>query len=323
MHTSLACPLALAMSIAAQTPCASSNAANASVTGNLTGVTGQPNVFAFKVTLPTTAYKAIQIFTGNASFPAGFMQLELWPNDPTTNMPLARHAGGTWRIDASLGNAWQGTNLDLDIVPSAPYWIVWTEPGLSTEPIEPSGFVFPAAQRIGSTWTLLPQPRALKVRLFCQWLEQPNVTIPPGCPINGRGCACPTSTGYWGTLFTNQQPAVGNLSFALEGTGFLPGALAFLGVDPTDSSSLASGFPQFCAAYPGNPQFLFGSTGTGDVLSNWATTGASGHSTFPLPIPPNAALSGLIARAQLAVYDPTLTAPLPFTLSNGLRIVVP
>ena len=320
------CCLALSAVLPAQgAPCAAGNDANNVVTGNLSSVSGVPNVRAFLVNLPPTGfgYRSIQICTGNTAFPAGFMKLELWNSDPVTNLPRSRAAGGTWRIDSSLGVTWQGTNLDLDIVPFGSMWIVWTEPGLSTEPIEPGGTTFTTAQLIGSNWILLPQPQALKFRLFCQWLEQPNVTVPvSGCPIQLRGCACPTFTGFWGTLFTNQQPTVGNAAFALEGTGFPTAAPALLGLDLTNSPGSLFGLPAGCVVYPGNGDIVLGGTGSGDVLANWATTGAAGHTTFPLPIPPNPALSGLIARAQLAVYDARFSAPLPFSLSNGLRIVV-
>lgn len=321
----LALPLA-AHATAQAAPCFAANDANALVTGSLTAATGQPNVRAFRVTLPApgNGFRSIQIFTGNTSFPAGFMKLELWRNDPATNLPSTRHMGGTWRIDPSLGAAWQGTNLDLDLVPFPfSYWIVWTEPGQSIEPVEPGGTTFPTAQLVGGTWVLLPQPQALKVRLFCQWLEQPGVAVPAACPDPLRGCACPTLTGTWGTLFTNQPALLGNTAFAFEGTGFPAGALALLGLDLTDTPGFLSGLPTGCSAYPGNPTLVLANTGTGDVLANWATTGAAGHVTFPMPIPADPALSGLVARAQLAVHDPGLAAPLPFSLSNGLRIVIP
>jgi hypothetical protein len=310
--------LATTAAAAAQTPaCLSFNDTNNTVNGALTNSTATaPNVHAFRIAPPGgLVLQAIQIFTGNTTFAPGFMKLELWHNDPSTNLPWVRRAGGTWQIDPSLGNAWQGANLDLDIVPflGEQDWVVWTEPGSSTEPYEPGGATLPTATLAGGTWTLQPSV-ALKCRLFCTWLDGAHVTT----SVFPR---CPTFPGYWGTLFTNQQPAVGNASFAVEATGFPPAqtALLALGLNPNGSVSLPG---LLCPLQTDAVATSLGATGTGDVRASATGPGASGHAAFPLPIPANPGLAGLYVGAQVGVLDPAFAAPLPFVTSNALRIVV-
>jgi len=125
-------------------------------------------------------------------------------------------------------------------------------------------------------------------------------------------------------MFTNQQPAVGNADFAVEGTGFPPGltAMLVLGLDPTFVGMAVPGLPQGCMQLTDDHVVRFGATGTGDVLANAASPGASGHVSFALPIPANGALAGLFVSSQVAVLDPAYGVPLPFATSNALHIVV-
>jgi hypothetical protein len=244
------------------------------------------------------------------------MTLELWSDDPTTNLPSRRVSGGTWQISAALGDTWQGTNLDLDVAPPLPtaYWIVWTDPGMSTAPYQPGGTTMPTARLVSGLWKLQPTPEALKWRLYCGRLDAAHVSV--------FGQPCPTSRGYWGTLFTNQAPAVGNGNFVVEGTGFVPGQVALLLFGPNQFGWVVPGLPPGCQQWSDTAYVQTHNTGTGDVRANAGGSGAAGHVTFALAIPANPVLVGLFVSSQVAVLDPPHAVAMPFSLSNGLHVTV-
>jgi hypothetical protein len=262
--------------------------------------------------------KAIRIYTGNAQFTPGFMTLEIWSHDPTTNAPHARLCGGTWRIWPQLGTTWQGTNLDavMALVANTAYWIVWTEPGSSQVPDDPTGVRLPYASRpaASTTWTA-GLHGGLKWRLYCSRLDAPGVT-PFGVP-------CATSQGKLGGTFTNQAPMIGNSSFAFEASGFpaAHAAVLLLGVNPGWTSVFPAGLPFGCQLHTDIVVSLPGTTGTGDVRANAFTVGAAGHASFVLGIPPAPALIGLYVAGQVAVHDPAITTALiPVPTTNALRL---
>jgi hypothetical protein len=314
---SACCSLLAAAAVQAQSaPCAGINHTSASVGTSLTANSPTaPNTFAYRVTLglPSgTALRAMTIFTGNTVVQPGFMMLEIWHE--TGGLPSSRWSGGTWQISHALGTDWQGANTDLDLAGvTQPVWVVWTEPGSSTEPYEPGGVTVPTAQLINGVWTLLPAQTAPKLRFHCQRLDGAHVTVPYFS--TGGGCWAWSGIG-WGTLFTNQQPAVGNADFALEGTSFLSGQLAWLVLGTTPGGGAFQ-----CTLQNDRTVALWGFIGTGDVRASAATTGAARHVTFPLPIPTNSQLAGMFITGQLVVFDPAST-PLPFTVSNILHIVL-
>ena len=319
----LAPSLLLSMSLAAQTtPCLALNDQNTAVSAAITsfGFAG-PNVQGWQITPATVLLaQSLQIYTGNVNFTPGFETLEVWDNNPVTNLPNARLAGGTWQIDRNLGapatgNAWQGCNLDAiaTLLPGFSYWIVWTDPGFSTVPTEPGGTTVPSARRSGTTWAAAAAS-ALKVRVHCNLLDSAS-----SAPY---GPACATSQGRLGTLFTNQAPSIGNGFFRVEGTGFTAGstALLLLGVNPSWMSVPIPGLPSGCALNTDLYVLLTGVTGTGTTVRSVAgTPGYAGNVTFPLPIPGDPSLVGFFLAAQVGVIDAGAAVPLPVVMSNALR----
>ena len=122
-------------------------------------------------------------------------------------------------------------------------------------------------------------------------------------------------------MFSNEEPLVGNLAFALEGTGFRSGAGAvlLLGVNPTFASVPLPGFPAGCMLHTDVVISVVGTTGSGTV----GGASAAGHTLFPLGLPANPALSGAIFRAQIGVVDIGATATIPVVMSNGMVVLVP
>jgi hypothetical protein len=309
-------PALLLGALAAQgTPCFSLNDANTTTAGTITtyGFSGE-NASAWQFT-PTVSNSvlAARIFTGNTALSGNrYMTVEIWSDVAGT--PGARLAGGTWKIAAALGNAWQGANLDLPAILTAntPYWLVFVEPGWSTVPHEPGGLTVPTVVRSNAGWTVLVS-EAPKFRLYCSFLDDGNVAVVGG--------PCPSSAGRLGTAFTNQQPLVGNLGFAIEGTGFASNAPAVLVL------GLVQGFPP--TPVPGLPPGCLQHTDVG--FSTFALTGtgttrgptAAGHVHYLVGIPGgNPGLAGLFVGAQLVSLDAGSAAPLPFVTSNGLGITI-
>ena len=322
MLRALPCGLVLtAGTLLAQTPpCFSANDSNLNVPGLIYGYSSA-NVgkhgWQVSPATPVVA-QGLQVVTGNnysASIGA-FMSLEIW--DDVGGLPNARLAGGTWRLQAAT--SWQGANLDQPVVllPGTPYWIVFVEPGWSVPPYEPgAAATFPTVNLSGSSW-VPGTASGLKFRLFCGPLDGPGVVA--------FGQPCADSTGAFGTAFTNQTPSVGNTTFAVEGTGLLPGTavLEVIGV--------TQGFPS--VPIPGtNACFLStdwllsigATTGTGTVrsgCSGCASAEASGHVTFTIPIAASPALAGFYFAPQLVSLDYLSALPLPFVSSNALQITI-
>lgn len=311
-------PIALAFSavaaLPAQTPpCFATNDLTTSVSNAIYSFsTAAPNTYAWQIT-PTSplAIQAIEIFSGNnyTSQVGAYMTIELW-DEGAAGTPQTRLAGGTWIINPAIG--WQGASLDGVAVlqPNTNYWVVFTEPGWSTPPVEPGGATLPSMRLSSGAW-VTAGATALKSRLHCGLLEQTNVV-----PF---GSLCTSSTNSIATMFTNTPPTVGNADFRLEGTGFAPGTIAFMVV------GMIPQFPTFPIPGTANchqstdPMItVVGSTGTGNVR---ATT-ASGHTVFSIPLPSNAAFQGLYFAPQLAALDPTSAASLPFVTSNALQVTV-
>lgn len=313
--------LCLATVAVAQTPaCFSLNDTNTIVSGGITsyGFAG-PNTGAYRIT-PTNSSVAFsaQLYTGNTTFAPGFMTLEIWDENPATNLPGTRLGGGTWQIAPGLGIAWQGANLD-QVVPlnqGTNYWLVWIEPGFSTPPTEPGGLSqVPYATRSGTNWILQGNQPAVKTRLFCSYQDGSGVTT--------YGSACASATGRYGTAFTNETPANGNAAFKIEGSGFAAGTLAVLvvGWDPLFVSQPIGGLPLGCDQHTDVLTTTIGLTGTGNVRAS-LTVGASGHVTFGFPIPSDPGLVSLFFGTQIAGYDTGNAAPIPFVTSNALRFVI-
>ncbi|MEZ5965632.1 MAG: hypothetical protein R3F56_17490 [Planctomycetota bacterium] len=306
---------ALSPALAAQTPpCLSLNDGTNAVSGNVTGYGfAGPDSRAWQFSPPQNlTVESAQIYTGNTFFSQD-MRLEIW-SDNGANLPLAALGGGAWKISTSTPRGWQGTNFDRPVAlgQSLLYWLVWTEPGTSLLPIEPGGVSTPTALSIaGGVWQT-QGAQAPKFRLFCNLLDAQSVT-PNGAP-------CPNAAGL-GTALTNQAPTIGNADFLVDGTGFpanVP-AVMIVGFTPGWISIPVPGGPPGCQLHT-DPFLLFaGATGNGNVRQS---TGSSGHSFFPLPIPNVAALNGLFVSVQMAAVDVSFSVPVPLVTSNALQLLL-
>jgi hypothetical protein len=314
---SLASVLLFATAIAAQTPpCDSTNDANNLVSGNVTAYSfAGPNTNAWQYT-PASAQVAqsMQLYLGNTAL-ARFLKLEIWSNNPVTNLPQSRITGGTWKISFALGNAWQGTDFDTLAVLNGgtPYWIVLVDPGFTTVPEEPGGAtLMPRAMLTGANWGAVAGQGALKMRLFCTQLDSANVAV--------TGSPCTLASGRWGTLFTNQAPAVGNANFYLESSGFNSSSLTILvlGINPAFAATPIPGLAIGCMQSTDAFALATATTGAGNVGS----TAAANYVSFALAIPNNPALAGFYLGAQTAGYDAALSTPIQFAVSNGLGITL-
>lgn len=309
--------LALATSclLRAQSPaCWAQNDQNTTVSGSITGYGfSGPNTVAWQFT-PSAALvvQGARIFTNNGNV-GGFQKLEIWTNDSATNLPQSRIAGGTWKITQNAAASWQGTNLDsvAVLLGGTPYWLVWTEPGFCRVPTETGGISLPYARLSGSTW-VSATASALKYRLQCSLLDSANV-VPNGAPCTVTGSAL-------GTILCNQDPTIGNGTFNIDATGFPSSSLAVLvlGTNPAWVSVPLPGFPAGCQQHTDALVVQTGTTGAGNVRA----TAAANHVSFPLPIPANASLVGLMLGAQVAVADANAQSAIPFVASNGLRITL-
>jgi hypothetical protein len=270
----------------------------------------QPNVYGWQFTSPTTiVLQSARIFTGNnyASQVGLYMGLELWSNDPVTNLPLARLGGGYWQHHAPV--SWQGTNFDavVPVIASTPYWIVFVDPAWSTVPTQPGGTTMPNARFTFIVWTAVGSS-ALKIRLYCGLLDDQHVTA--------VGTPCPNSAGL-GTVFTNEDAVLGNAAFALDGSGWPAGTVALLALGLNWSFPvipLPGGAPG-CMIYTDIVATTSTFTGTGNVRA----PNVSGHARFALAIPANPALTGMTVAGQIAGLDPTSTAAVPLATSNAVR----
>lgn len=305
----------LAAALPSQTaPCFSTNdATNASTNVIYSYSAAAPNSNGWQITpAAPLVVQSRTVYTGNTytSQVGNFMTLEIWDENPANTLPGTRIAGGTWRINPAKD--WQGTNLDMPAVLQANtnYWIVFTEPGWSTPPFQPSGTTMPGARLSGGSW-VGAGATALKCRLYCGLLDQQNVA--------SFGAVCTSSTGTFGTLFTNQAPTLGNADFRIEGTGFASGALVFLvlGMVPQYPSIPVPGTAN-CFQSTDALITLVDFTGTGNVRAPLAF----GHATFPIPLPSGAGYLGLYFAPQLAALDPGSLTPIPFVTSNALQVTV-
>jgi hypothetical protein len=307
----IAAPFAITALLSAQTqPCFAMNDVSTAVSNAIYARGAAPNVYGWQFSSPTPlVLQSARIFTGNnyASQVGLYMRLELWSDDPNTNLPLARLAGGAWQHHVAI--SWQGTNFDAPVVvlPNTNFWIVFVDPAWSTVPTQPGGATMPQARFLNNVWTAVGTT-ALKIRLYCGLLDD-QIAAPVGAP-------CASSAGL-GTLFTNENAVIGNAAFALDGSGF-PGntlALLALGMIPTWPSIPLPGGPPGCMIHTDIASVVSAFTGTGDVRA--PTT--LGHIRFGLPIPANAVLAGLVVTGQIAALDPASTAAVPLVSTNALR----
>ncbi len=305
-----------AAALVAQTPpCFSANDQNTNVSNLIYSFSlAGPGVVAWQITPPASlTAEAIRIFTANtyASSVGAFMTLEIWSDNPTSpGLPGARLAGGTWQHNAVV--SWQGADLDAPVAlqGGTAYWVVLTEPGWSTVPIEPGGTGLPGARLQGGVWQA-QTASALKVRLFCGPLDDQGVVpFGPGCVSSGGALA---------SLFGNQAPVVGNPDFRIEGSG-LPAGAPVLGV-----FGLVAGFPSVPITGTNNCYLntnwdlaIADVVGTGNVRA----ASAAGHVTLAIPVAANPALVGFYFSAQLVALDAASAQALPFVASNGLQVTV-
>lgn len=316
MHSSLLATALLSLaSLGAQTaPCFSMNDANNTVSNLIYSSSfAGPNVNAWQITpAAPLVVQSLRILTGNNYPSTGpSMSLAIWDENPATSLPGTRLGTGSWATVRP--NHWQGCNLDAVVAmqPSTNYWIVFTEPGWSTVPIEPNGIPMNQARLSSGVWTSA-STGALKLRLYCGLLDDLDLTP--------SGSACNAAAGGAGTVFTNDTPMLGNTSFYVEGSGF-PGntlALLLLGLNPNWVSFPLPGGDPSCMLSTDPLTVITGFTGIGDVRA--ATT--LGHVPYPLGIPNINSLVGLNVIVQIAALDPASTYGVPLMTSNALRITV-
>ena len=240
------------------------------------------------------------------------MTIELWSD--AGGVPGARLAGGSFKIVNARPASWQGADLDAVIVllPSTPVWVVWIDPGFSTIPVEPGGaVVVPEMVRNGTTWSSSGSS-APKVRVFCNQLD--DVYSAP------FGLGCPLSTGPVPSVFTNEQPQLGNASFFFETSGNPSGAPVFLvlGTDPTFVSLPAPLLGPYCYQNTDIVASVFLTAGTGNTRGPTC----AGYASLSVPIPAVVAFAGTVLAAQAVAFDATSTALLPFAASNAQRVTL-
>ena len=307
--------LPLSSAAAQSAPCLSENDLTNSVVGSIFGFfPSGPGIWAWQITAPSsTVVQSGRIYTTNSyvHYIGPHMKLEIWDDDPTSpGQPGSRLGGGTWRIRTQT--SWQGCNFDSPVAlqANAQYWIVMHEPGWSTPPIQTGGSALPMMRLSGGTWLNMPSG-ALKYRLFCGNLDDAGVVA--------VGAGCPGSTGSVPGTFTNYSAQIGNSQFALEASGFGPGAITL------QAFGLLPNYPAI--PIPGTPG-CFLQTNLDVVLSGMAGTGgvrdqtASGHVRTPFPIPGSPVLSGFYFTSQMAGIDLGLANPLPVVTTNTLQITV-
>lgn len=313
--------LSIALAATAQTPpCISLNDANNTVGTSITafGFAG-PGVLAYQFT-PASAIvlQAAELYTSNAGLVnQGYMTLEVWDENPATNLPLSRLAGGTWQIQASLGLSWQGASFDGPALLNGgqSYWLVWRESGGNRLPYEPGGTTTSVARFSGGNWVLQATAQALKWRGYCSLLDDQSV--------QAVGVGCATAAGVVPASFTNQAPTIGNANFQVEATGLPTGsiALAILGGNGAWTSLPVPGAPAGCELHTDPIVVNVVPVGTGNQQAQHAI-GASGHAWFDFAIPNDPTLVGFVLGSQFAVLDVGSSAAFPFVFSNGVRVTL-
>jgi hypothetical protein len=299
----------------AQTPrCQGFNDQTNSVSNAITpAALNGPTSRAFRFTASCTQpLRSARLFTSapNRSFA---MSLEIWSDNAATQLPLARLGGGTCVLPLAQPTAWYGVNFDVPVPVTAngSYWLVWIDPGFLQTPYETGGVdLLPGARFSGGSW-IADTARELKLQLFDVLLDDFGVSTQPD--------ACASSQGKLGTIFTNELPARGNVNFAIEGTGFTPGAPAvlFLGIIPSFGQVPLAG-TNGCFLHNELTASLSTSVFTGVLRS----TTPSGNLLLPFPIPNFPPLQGQVVTAFFAAIDAGSAFPLPVVTSNGLQLVV-
>ena len=296
-------------------PCLHDNDATNSATSAFFGMTSSPGVWGWQITPGAlTTAESIRIWTSHnyTSMTGEFAELEIW--DDLSSQPGQRLCGGVWRL--RIAAQWQGCNFDspVTLLANQPYWIVLTEPGWTNLPVQSNANSMPMmrlANATTNTWQPTLAPAALKYRIYCNKLDDQGVV-----PF---GAACPSSSGGLGTVFVNSQPTVGNSSFKFEGSGFLPGSVAF-GVFGT--SAVWPSIP-----LPGAPGCFINTnidvtigfmTGVGDVRA----ASPDGHGEVPLAIPSASSLIGYFLSCQIATLDLGIGSSLPLVTSNALQVTI-
>ncbi len=303
----LACPIQ-----AQSAPCLAFNDTTNFASGALStyGFAG-PNRRAWQITTPTAAVIAgIRVYTGNTLLSGDiFMSLEIYSD--SSGLPGTRLGGGTWKIVPA--SAWQGATLDQPVTLAAgsSAWVVWSDPGFSALPLDSGGLLLPTVTPSGGTWAVAPSS-ALKVRLYCGPLDGPGIA--------NLGPSCLGGNGSQPAAFTNQTPAVGNASFAVEATGWFsnqPVLLAY-GVMPNWVSLPNPLLPLGCAQNTDIVDTLFAVSGSGN--SRGPT--AAGHVRFALPIPNDPGMLGGFVAFQAAGFDVSAQAIVPLVTTNGVQVTV-
>jgi hypothetical protein len=317
VHRLLALTLLLAASAVAQTPpCLSFNDSNTTVSGTISAAGFSGQLYrAWQIT-PTAGFPvmAAQVYTRNQALSGDrYFILEIWTD--AAGQPGTRLAGGTWKVVTSRPFAWQGANLDAPVVllPNTPYWVVFIEVGGSNFPVEPGGATVVPEMRSsnGTTWIVVGTS-APKIRLFCGLLDDAN-SVP-------FGSGCTSSGGRLPSVFTNEQPTLGNATFFFEMSGLPTGAPVFLvlGIDTSFVSVPAVGLPAGCAQNTDilEPFLYFAGTG------NTRGPTCDGYARHVVAIPSMPNLVGFTVAAQAVPYDSGATSPLPFVSSNAQRITI-
>ncbi|PIE22622.1 MAG: hypothetical protein CSA62_11655 [Planctomycetota bacterium] len=313
--TSIAVALTCTVSLLAQNkPCASLNDNNSNVSTAITqrSFTG-PNTWAWRYVSPKPqAALGLRIFTKNRYF-SGFMTLEIWSENSSSQLPGKMLQSGTWRFERENIAKWQGARFSGSVLlrPKQAYWFVWREPGFSTMPTEPSGVTMTkAVVRSGSSWRPA-RSTALKWRLFCSPLNTVGT--------QAYGSSCAGSNKRFPALFNNEAPKLGNASFRLEASGLPSGAAVIwiLGAQPLFKSILLPGTAR-CWLNTDIAVLIPGIAGTGNVQAR----SAAGHCYLPLPIRNSPPLRGLYLGAQVTAIDKGMTTSLPMVFTNGMRCTV-
>lgn len=316
IHAFLFAASAVLAPMRAQTPpCVAFNDTTTTVSNAVTsyGFAGE-NTFAWQIT-PTTNDVVLggQVFTRNTALTGNrFMMLEIWSDNG--GVPGSRLCGGAWRIQNTRPMAWQGADFDAPavLIANTPVWVVWIEPGFSTPCEEPGGATLPKVTRSGAGAWSAPTSSAPKLRLFCSLLDG-QYAIP-------YGTACAQSTSTYASVFTNEQPQLGNAIFSFEMAGIAPGAPVFvlIGFDPLFVSAPVPGLPTGCMQNTDivASTLVFGGTGNtrGPTCRNYAE--------LAFAVPSNPGLQGQLISVQGAPYDAGAVAVFPFAASNALRITL-
>ncbi len=279
------------------------------------GFSAADNGRAWQITpTTTTVVQSAQFFTRNSLLTGSrFMRIEIWSDN--SGLPGTRLGGGTWRIVNARPAGWQGANLDTPVVliANTPAWVVWREPGSSVLPLEPGGSTVLSAIASGANWTAGAQ-QAPKIRLFANLLDSAH--------SHPFGLGCPLSSGTQPTVFTNEDPAVGNAGFFFETSGSPAGVpvILALGVDPAAVPFPlgAIGFPIGCWLNTDVILTVTLTSGTGNTKGPTC----SGYDSFALALPNNPALVGQFIAAQSLPLDLGLAAALPFAASHAHHVVM-